>query len=282
VSSPALQEITACIGHPVAGNPTQYVMEKAYASAGLDWRYLTLEVTPDKLADAVRGMRALGFRGFNCTKPHKCSVVPLLDEVREAAGLIGAVNCVVREGEKLVGENTDGKGFVESLRPLINPAGKRVVILGAGGAARAIAVELGLAKAGHLTIVNRSAERGTELAALVADKLAVPSEFTAWRGEYAVPANTDVLINATSIGLFDPSARVPVDVNTLRAGLIVADVVFSPVETRFLKEARRAGSTTLDGLGMLVNQARLNFQIWTGVEPDAELLRDALDEFLSI
>jgi shikimate dehydrogenase len=224
----------------------------------------------------------MGFRGFNCTKPHKCTVVPLVDRTTEAATLIGAVNCVFREGNDFVGENTDGKGFVESLRTIVDPAGKRVAILGAGGAARAIAVELGLAKVAHLTIVNRSAERGQELATLVQEKLAVPAEFIAWSGDYSIPAETEVLINATSIGLLDESARVPVDVKTLHAGLIVADVVFNPIDTRLLRDAREHGATTLDGLGMLVNQARMNFKIWTGVEPDAELMRDSLEEYLGV
>ena len=280
--SHVLQEIIACFGQPVAGNPTQYVMEKALAKAGLDWRYLTLEVSPEGLADAVRGAKAMGFRGFNCTKPHKCTVVPLVDRTTEAAGLIGAVNCVYREGNDFVGENTDGKGFVESLRTLIDPTGKRVVILGAGGAARAIAVELSLAKIAHLTIVNRSAERGQELANLINEKLSVPAEFVVWNGDYAIPAEAEVLINATSVGLFDESARVPVGSSTLRAGLIVADVVFNPIDTRLLRDARDHGATTLDGMGMLTNQARLNFKIWTGIEPDAELMRDSLEEYLGV
>lgn len=280
--SHVLQEIIACFGQPVAGNPTQYVMEKALAKAGLDWRYLTLEVSPEGLADAVRGAKAMGFRGYNCTKPHKCTVVPLVDRTTEAAGLIGAVNCVYREGNDFVGENTDGKGFVESLRTLIDPTGKRVVILGAGGAARAIAVELSLAKIAHLTIVNRSAERGQELANLINEKLSVPAEFVVWNGDYAIPAEAEVLINATSVGLFDESARVPVGSSTLRAGLIVADVVFNPIDTRLLRDARDHGATTLDGMGMLTNQARLNFKIWTGIEPDAELMRDSLEEYLGV
>ena len=280
--SQALQEITACFGQPVAGNPTQYVMEKAYVKAGLDWRYLTLEVSPEGLADAVRGAKAMGFRGFNCTKPHKETVVPLVDRTTEAAGLIGAVNCVFREGDDFVGENTDGKGFVESLLGVVEPAGKRVVLLGAGGAARAIAVELGLAKIAHLTLVNRSAERGQELATLIGEKLSVPAEYVAWNGEYAIPAEADVVINATSIGLFDPSVRVPVDNNSWRSGQVAADVVFNPLDTRFLKEAREHGATTVEGLGMLVNQARLNFKIWTGIEPDAELMHDSLEEYLGV
>src|SRR5688500_15697163 len=127
-----LQQICACLGQPVAGNPTQYMMERAFAHQGLDWRYLTLEVLPEHLGDAVRGLRALGFRGGNITKPHKCEVIQYLDGTSEAAGLMGAVNCIDRDGEKLIGENTDGKGFVQSLRGVTDPAGKRIVILGAG------------------------------------------------------------------------------------------------------------------------------------------------------
>jgi shikimate dehydrogenase len=277
-----LQEIVACFGQPVAGNPTQYVMEKALAQAGLDWRYLTLEVSPEGLADAVRGAKAMGFRGFNCTKPHKQTVVPLVDRTTEAAGLIGAVNCVYREGDDFVGENTDGKGFVESLLGLVEPVGKRVVLFGAGGAARAIAVELALAKIAHLTIVNRSAERGQELAALVGDKLGVPTDLIEWHGDYAIPAEAEVVINATPVGLFESSARIAVDAASWRAGQIAADVIFNPLDTRFLKEARDHGATTLDGLGMLANQARLNFKIWTGIEPDAELMHDSLEEYLGV
>ena len=148
MSHPAIQEIVAVFGQPVAGNPTQYMMEKAFAQVGLDWRYLTLEVAPADLADAIRGMRAMGFRGCNLTIPHKVAVIQYLDRTSEAATLMGAVNCVNRVGDELVGENTDGKGFVQSLREVTDPTGKNVVILGAGGAARAIAVEVGPGRRG--------------------------------------------------------------------------------------------------------------------------------------
>src|SRR5262249_7653615 len=129
-------------GQPVAENPTVVMIEAAFRDLGLGWRYLTVEVAPDRLADAVRGFRAMGFHGGNCTIPHKVAVVPLLDELSPAAQAIGAVNCIVRRGERLVGENTDGKGFLQSVQELGPVAGKRVVLLGAGGAARAVAVEL--------------------------------------------------------------------------------------------------------------------------------------------
>jgi shikimate dehydrogenase len=281
-SSSLLQPICVCLGQPVAGNPTQYMMERAFAHHHLDWRYLTCEVSPEHLGDAIRGMRAMGFRGGNITKPHKVEVIQHLDRTSEAAGLMGAVNCIVREEEILVGENTDGKGFVQSLLEVTDPAGKQVVILGAGGAARAIGVEIGLAKAGQITIVNRTESRGQDLARLLSGKVGVPSQFTLWEGDYEVPVGTDVLINATSIGLFEPEARVPLAIDTLAPGMVVADVIFNPPETRLLRDAGRAGCTALDGLGMLVNQGVISFKLWTGIDPDPTILREALEEFLGI
>ncbi len=282
MSSASLQEIVCCIGQPVAGNPTQYMMEKAFVAAGLDWRYLTLEVPPEKLADAVCGLRALGFKGANFTIPHKVAVIPLLDELSPAAEMMGAVNCVNRVGDKLVGENTDGKGFVQSLREFGELTGKRVVVLGAGGAARAIAVELGLSGVGEITIVNRSAIRGEELAALLRERVKISSQFVHWEGDYAIPAEADIVVNATSIGLGDSAARLPIDVESLRPELIVADVIFNPPQTWLLRTAADHGCRTLDGLGMLVNQAVIGFRIWTGIEPDAAVMREALEEFLEL
>lgn len=270
------------MGQPVAGNPTQYIMEKAFASAGIDWCYLTLEVAPDRLGDAVRGMRAMGFRGGNFTIPHKVAVIEHLDGLSQAAELMGAVNCVHHQDGKLIGENTDGKGFAESLSKLTDPAGKRVTILGAGGAARAIAVELGLAGVGHITIVNRTEERGQQLVNLLNGKVKVAAQLEVWDSEYSVPQDTDVLINATSIGMGDATARVELEFDSLGPSLIVADVVVNPPHTRLLTEAADRGCTTLDGLGMLVNQAVISFQIWTGIEPDPAVMREALEEFLEL
>ena len=161
------QELVGLFGQPVEENPTQAMIEAGFAAAGLDWRYLTIEVAPEGLADAVRGARVMGLRGFNCTIPHKVAVVEHLDRLGRSAALMGAVNCVVRRGDELVGENTDGAGFLEAVRRRRDPAGARAVLLGAGGAARAIAVELALAGAAGITIVNRGAARGQELGALL-------------------------------------------------------------------------------------------------------------------
>ena len=282
MSHPAIQEIVAVFGQPVAGNPTQYMMEKAFAQVGLDWRYLTLEVAPEALGDAIAGMRAMGFRGCNLTIPHKVEVIKFLDRTSEAATLMGAVNCVNRVGNELVGDNTDGKGFVQSLRSMTDPAGRNVVILGAGGAARAIAVEVGLAGAAQITIVNRAVERGQELVNLLNDKVHVASRYVKWEGAFEVPPESEVVINATSIGLGDAEARVPLAVNTLEPDMVVADVIFNPPETRLIRDARQRGCQTLDGLGMLVNQAVIGFKIWTGRDADPGVMRDALEEFLGL
>ena len=277
-----IQQIVCCMGQPVAGNPTQFMMERAFSAAGLDWRYLTLEVPPEKLADAVKGLRAMGFQGGNFTIPHKVAVIPYLDELSEAATLMGAVNCVNRVGEKLVGENTDGKGFVQSLRHVTDPAGKRVVILGAGGAARAIAVELGLSGAAEIVIVNRTAERGQALVELLNGRVKVAARLVHLSSDYTLEDSAEIVINATSIGLGDAEARVPLQLDSLRSGVIVADVIFNPPQTRLIRDAAARGCTTLDGLGMLVNQGVIGFKIWTGVDPDAEVMREAIEEYLEI
>ena len=273
------QELTGCFGQPVSENPTQAMVEAAYRHHGLDWRYLTIEVAPEGLADAVRGVRAMGFAGFNCTIPHKVAVIQHLDGLGESASLMGAVNCVVHREGKLIGENTDGKGFVESLRTLTDPTGKSVVIFGAGGAARAISVEVALAGATKITIVNRSTDRGMELVNLLREKVNVEADFVPWEGDYSVADGTDVVINATSIGLFpDVDARIALDPDTLKAGMVVADVIPNPPKTRLVRDATERGCKVIDGLGMLVNQGVIGIRYWTGVDPDPTVMRNALEE----
>ncbi len=152
----------------------------------------------------------------------------------------------------------------------------------ARGAARAIAVEVALAGAAAITVVNRDAQRGQDLAALVNDKISVPATYVPWDGDYQVPPEAEVVINATRIGLGDAEARVPLDVATLESDMVVADVIFNPPETRLLRDAAERGCQTLDGLGMLVNQAVIGFRIWTGQDASADVMRNALEEFLGI
>ncbi len=276
------QELVGCFGQPVAENPTQAMVEAAFRHHGLEWRYLTIEVSPGGLKDAVLGARAMGFAGFNCTIPHKVAVIEHLDGLGESASLMRAVNCVVRRDGKLIGENTDGKGFVESLRELADPKGKRVVIFGAGGAARAIGVELGLAGAADITIVNRSEERGRELVKLFESAIRSAVRFVPWSGDFNVPDGTDVVINATSIGLFpDIDARLALNTDTLRPGMVVADVIPNPPRTRLVRDATARGCKVIDGLGMLVNQGVIGIKYWTGVDVDPKVMRQALEDIFA-
>ena len=277
-----LHALVGSMSQGAAGNPTVAMIEAAFAHHGLHWRYINMEVTPEDPATAVRGAKAMGFRGFNCSLPHKVTVIPHLDGLGESAAAMGAVNCVVRRGDQLIGENTDGKGFLRSLQSLQDPRGKSVVLFGAGGAARAIAVELALAGTRKITVVNRDQIRGAELTNLLRERLHIDAEFVLWKGDYTVPADTDVVINGTSIGLYDPEARIPLDTASLRPGMVVADVIFNPVRTRLLADAAARGCRPLDGLGMLVNQGIICVHYWTGIEPDAAVMRAALEAAMGL
>ena len=277
-----LPELVGSMSQGAAGNPTVAMIEAAFAHHNLHWRYINMEVAPQDLAAAVRGAKAMGFRGFNCSLPHKVTVIPHLDGLGESAALMGAVNCVVRRGEQLIGENTDGKGFLRSLKSVQDPRGKSVVLFGAGGAARAIAVELALAGTVKITVVNRSEARGAELTNLLREKLGTDASLVLWNGDYNVPADTDIVINGTSIGLYAPEARLQLNADSLLPRMVVADVVFNPVRTRLLKDAFSRGCRCLDGLGMLVNQGIVGVQYWTGIEPDAEVMRTALESAMEV
>ena len=278
------QELVGCFGFPVSENPTQAMIEPAFRDMGLDWRYLTLEVKPEDLAAAVAGARAFGFKGFNCTIPHKVEVIQHLDGLGESAELMGAVNCVVNRDGKLIGENTDGKGFVSSFEELADPAGKSLVLLGAGGAARAIGVEMALAGVREIHLVNRSETRGRELEGLFSGKLndaiggSLSVTYHAWDGDFVIPGGTDIVVNATSIGLFpDVDARIPLDVDSLKSDMVVADVIPNPPSTRLVREARKQGCQVIDGLGMLVAQGVIGIEYWTSQTPDPKVMRRGLE-----
>ena len=237
-----LSTLTGCFSTGAADNPTVAMVEAAYRHHGLDARYVNCEVPPERLGDAVRGARAMGWAGFNCSLPHKVAVIEHLDGLGESAEIMGAVNCAVRRGDTFIGENTDGKGFLKSLRTVVDPRGKRVVMFGAGGAARAIGVELALAGAAEITVVNRSEARGAPLVDLLRRRTSAAAELVVWERTYAIPQATDIVVNATSIGLVpDVEGRLDIDVDTLKPGMVVADVVFSPPRTHLIREAQARG-----------------------------------------
>jgi shikimate dehydrogenase len=277
-----LHELTGSFSEGAAGNPTGVMMEAAFAHHNLPWRYINMEVPAAGLAEAVAGARAMGFRGFNCSIPHKVSVLQHLDGLGRSAGIMGAVNCVVRRDGRLIGENTDGKGFLRSLETVLAPAGKEMVLLGAGGAARAIAVELALVGAKKLTIVNRDPVRGRALADLIGTQTGAEAAFVPWQQPYRVPEATAAVIQATCVGLYQPEQAPELEFDSLRPGMVAADVVFNPVETLFLKRARARGCTAVDGLGMLVNQGITALQYWTGVDPDPAVMRKALEVAMGV
>ena len=197
-----LSQLVGSFAMPAAENPTVAMMEAAFRHHNLDWRYINCEVPPEQLGDAVKGARAMGWAGFNCSLPHKVAVIEHLDGLGESAEIMGAVNCVVRRDGRYIGENTDGKGFVESLRQAVDPTGKRLVMFGAGGAARAIGVETALAGLTEITVVNRSEDRGRELVDLLNRKTPAKTSFVLWKGHHDVPDGTDIVVNATSVGLY--------------------------------------------------------------------------------
>jgi shikimate dehydrogenase len=276
------QELVGVFGFPVSENPTQAMIEPAFEEMGLAWRYLTVEVEPQNLRKAVQGALAMSWRGLNCTIPHKVAVIPFLDELMPAAKAIGAVNCVVIDKGRLIGESTDGKGFLESLSEVVSPKGLEVVVLGAGGAARAIGVEIALAGVESITIVNRSVERGRELVSAIASQTPAKASFAEWTGVYRPPSSTHVLVNATSIGLFpNVDEEVPVDLSTLQKSALVCDVIPNPPRTKLIASAESLGLKTLDGLGMLVNQGVIGIRLWTGKEPKPAVMRKALERVFS-
>ena len=274
-----LDQLTGSFAQPAAENPTVAMIEAAYKHHNLPWRYINFEVAPENLADAVRGARAMGFAGFNCSLPHKVAVIEHLDGLGKSAEIMGAVNCVVRRDGRFIGENTDGKGFLQALRDLVDPKEKTVVVFGAGGAARAIGVEVALAGASRITVVNRSEGRGRELVNLLNEKTAAQAELVLWNGDYDVPDGTNVLVNATSIGMFpDVDARLNINLDTLRPEMFVADVIANPLRTNLMKDAEARGCTVIDGLGMLVNQGVISIKYWTGVNVDPGVLRATIVE----
>jgi shikimate dehydrogenase len=264
-------------GQPVWENPTEYMMEAVFKHHDLKMRYITTEVSKENLKAAFQGVKAMGFKGFNCTLPHKKAIIPYLDGLGKSAKLIGAVNCVVERQGKYIGENTDGKGFIISISKRTDLNDKKVVLFGAGGAASAIAIELALAGVKEIIIVNRNADRARELSNHIQSNTSCSSIFQELKDNYIIPSDSDIIINATSIGLYpNIEQRVPVDSSTFKSNMIVCDVIINPPQTRFLDEANAKGCQTLNGLGMVVNQAVLAVEYWSGVKVDSNIMTQTL------
>lgn len=261
-------KVAMVIGQPVEHSLSPAIHNAAFAALGLDWRYFALSVPAGEAASAIAAMRDLGLAGLSVTMPHKDAVIDLVDTCTPTATALGAVNCVHWRGADLVGENTDGAGFVDALRidEGFDPAGCRAVVLGAGGAARAVIRALADAGAADVAVVNRTVER-----AAVASALAGPAGRQAV-AEEAVPG-ADLVVNATSVGMGD--GAVPFDPALLRSGQLVVDLVYEPPLTPLLLAARERGLVAVNGVGMLIHQAAHAFRAWTGEDPPVEAMSAA-------
>jgi shikimate dehydrogenase len=265
VAEPVLRATTrtaAVIGHPVAHSLSPVIHNAAFAACEVDWAYLAFDVAPGGGAAAVEAMRTLHLGGLSVTMPHKGDVAGAVDRCTPAARCLGAVNCVAWEQGELVGHNTDGDGFVDSLVPALDrPLSElRCLVFGAGGAARSVIVALAGAGAAEVAVCNRTPRRAESAAALAGSA-----------GTMVAPAaarDYDVIVNATSLGMAGTSGAgmSPVDPAMVHDGQIVVDLVYNPLRTRLLAGAAARGAITLDGVGMLVHQAARQFSLWTGLE----------------
>jgi shikimate dehydrogenase len=278
---PPQKQMTGMLGHPVAENPIDRMFDAVYAHHGLPWQFWKSDIaTPADLALAVAALRPLGYRGIGITVPWKVEVIPLLDAVDDDVRAIGAANYLTIEDGRLIGHNNDGKGVVKAIEKQTPLTGQRVVMLGAGGAGRAMAVELAWAGAAHLTLVTRREEQGREVAATVTRASGVPAEWQPWQGSVAVPAGTTLLMNATHLGCAPELEPVPVQWDTVAAGCTVVDVITNPRLTPFLATARDRGCPIVDGVEMLVQLAMQIFERWTGITPEEAVFQRAVAEAL--
>ncbi len=259
------------LGYPLGHSVSPAMHNHIFNKLGMDYCYLPVEVTPENLGPVFNGLSKINTGGFNVTIPHKIAILEYLDEIDPLAEKIGAVNTICVNNGKTKGYNTDGEGFVQSLEKKGNLTvqGKNIFILGCGGAVRAMAMTLAFRGAGHIYICNRTQSKAEHLAREINEKITecataveqVKSTITTYLD------TCDILINGTRLGMLPHTETSPLDASLLRPHLVVADIVYNPLTTRFLQDAKHCGCTTVDGLGMLVYQGAAAFSLWTGKTP---------------
>jgi len=271
-------EMIGLFGSPVDENVTVVIMEAAFKALNLNYRYNTTLVHSKDLETAVKALKAFNMKGTHITIPHKVEVLKYLDHLTETAELMGAVNTVYLKDGETYGENTDGKGFITSIHENgVQVNGQKIIVLGSGGAARAMTIELARDGAAHITIVNRNRERGEALVNLLNSKTQAHADFVLWDKAYAVPKETNIVVNATSVGMLGDPNKPNIDYSTLLDSMVVCDGVHNPPQTPFLIEAAKRGCKTLDGFSMLVNQGAISFKIWTGQDAPVDVMKKALE-----
>ncbi|NYE05113.1 shikimate dehydrogenase [Bacillus niacini] len=268
-----MKKLFAVLGYPIGHSMSPIMLNDVLSYYEIDAHYHPFKVSPEELEIAIRGLKAIGISGFNVTIPHKSAIIPFLDSVDDLALSIGAVNTVVNDNGKLVGYNTDGYGFIKGLEPYISSfSDKKVLVIGAGGAARAIYFTMAKMKPLALDITNRTVIKATELIK------ACPFESNSRAlslDEAEVQLNEyDVVIQTTMIGMYPNVLETPISLKKLNNQALVCDIVYNPLETQFLKEARKKGATVQNGVEMFVYQGALAFEKWTGIFPDVKRMRE--------
>ncbi|TYS59192.1 shikimate dehydrogenase [Sutcliffiella horikoshii] len=273
-----MKSLYGVIGSPIAHSMSPLIHNDAFLQKGVDAYYHAFHVDPEELETAVAGMRALGVNGFNVTIPHKEAIIPLLDRVEDAALQIGAVNTVVNRNGELIGYNTDGRGFVEALKEVVKLKDKHVLIIGAGGAARAIFYTLALEEGVQIDICNRTVSKAEDLI----------KEFSLERIARSITVDQaareikryDVVVQTTSVGMHPKINDIPLPLKSIKHHAVFSDIIYNPIETKLLQEAKSIGAITQNGIHMFAYQAALAFEIWTGKFPDTVRMKKLVEEHL--
>jgi shikimate dehydrogenase len=283
VTSPTLIEKCCLIAQPVAGNPTHFMIEQALALAGLDWRFMSFEVAPERLDDAMRGIRALGFRGVKVAEPHQETVIQYLNDLTDRARQCGSVNCVTYDGARLVGDNTEGAALVELIEEQGEIKGRRAMIVGTGRLARALATALIQAGAASLVVASRSATAGERLVnAMQSDKAEVSLIEYGDKKPIKIDRDVALLVSATSLSTLNPNAPLPMDATAAGSEGIVIDVAYNSPATWLTRAATKRGCHVIAGVDLYVRQTALALSNWTGAATDLAAMHDAAEEFLGL
>jgi len=264
------------IGDPIRHSKSPVMLNRAFRETGINGAYAAFHVVPERLEQAIAGVRGLGFRGLNVTIPHKVEVMKYLDEISEGARAAGAVNTIVNENGRLIGYNTDGIGYVRSLKEEAEPklSGKTIVVLGAGGAARGILWALAQEGPAAVFVANRTEARAAELAASFPAELGISA--VPWSGLRSVAAEADVVINTTSVGMSPNVDELPMDPSWMKPGAVASDLIYNPLKTAFLSGAEERGCRIHGGLGMFIYQGAYAFEYWTGQPAPVAAMREVV------
>jgi len=282
VSDLSLQPILVLLSQSAAGNPSQYMVEQTFQRHELDWRYLSVEVTEEALEDAVRGIRAMGFAGANCVRPHSRHIGPFLDRLGATAERVGAVNLVRRDEEALVGENTEGKGLLQAVEALRESPVRRALLFGSGDLGRAAALELAGAGAEEIVVVSRTEERAQALVQLLDDHYEISSRWLPWDDVDQLPKEIDLLVNATPVGTETVEGSPPFDWELLSPDATVVDANLKETLPSLLHLAAERELATVNGLDIFIEQAAIDFRLWTETDPERTVMREAVEEYLEL